>query len=415
MTPPRPRLRAALLGAVLAALLAPGTPSGARDKRPPPESKEVEAVSRAVYEKLTKVQEAMDKENWAAALSGAQGILSGGELNSHEEALVHQTLGYVYSAQEQYAKAIASFEKAVALGGLPDSAQLNTRFNLGQLYLLTEQTDRGIRTLEEWFQAAENPSAPAYMLLANAYAQKEDYRRAWSWAKQGLAKMDPPRESWMALAAQLNLQLRDYREAARWLERLVNAWPKRTYWIQLVAVYGELNEPRKALVAMEMAQRQGHLTESRDRVRLAQLYLFNEIPYKAGLLLEEGMAAGHIEKSRANYELLANAWTLAREYERALGPLARAAEQAGDGKLWVRLGQLHLDAERWDEAEKALRKGIARGGLERPGEAQLLLGIALYQDGRLDAARQAFESATRDPRSADPARQWLQTLQASQG
>jgi tetratricopeptide (TPR) repeat protein len=404
------RLALLAAGALLAA-----APAAAREARPPPESKKVEAVSRLVYERLGKVQEAMDAENWAAAASGLQGILNAGKLNSAEESLVQQTFGYVYSGQEQYTKAIAAFEKALALGGLPDTAQLNTQFNLGQLYLLTDQNDEGIRALEAWFQKAENPSAPAYMLLANAYAEKGDYKTAWRWAQPGLEKMDPPRESWMALAAQLNLQLQNYREARRWLERLVNGWPSKTYWMQLVAVYGETNEPRKALVAMEMAERQGYLTSSQDRVRLAQLYLLAENPYRAGLVLEEGMAKGSIEKSRENYELLANAWTLAREYERALGPLAEAAERSREGRLWVRLGQLHLDAERWGDAEKALRKGISRGGLDHPGEAQLLLGIALYQAGSLDAARQAFESAARDPNAAGQARQWLQTIQAGQG
>jgi tetratricopeptide (TPR) repeat protein len=409
------RRRAALLLALgAAAVLLVAVPAGGRERRPPPESKQVEAVSRAVYEKLGKVQEAMDAENWTAAASALQGILTSGELNAAEESLVHQTFGYVHSGQQQYAKAIASFEKALALGGLPDTAQVNTQFNLGQLYLLTDQNEKGIRALEAWFAKAENPSAPPYLLLANAYAEKGDYRTAWRWAQPGLDKMDPPRESWMALAAQLSLQLENYREARRWLERLVDGWPKRTYWMQLVAVYGETNEPRKALVAMEMADRQGFLTTSQDRVRLAQLHLVSENPYRAGLLLEDGMANGSIEKSRENYELLANAWTLAREYERALGPLAQAAELSREGKLWVRLGQLHLDAERWGEAEQALRKGIARGGLEHPGEARLLLGIALYQGGRHDAAREAFESAARDPSAASQARQWLQTLAASQ-
>lgn len=408
------RRASCLLASLLAAAVLAAPPALARERRPPPESKRVEPVSRVVYEKLGKVQKAMDSENWSAAASGLQGILAGGKLNASEESLVHQTFGYVYSGQQQYAKAIASFEKALALGGLPDTAQANTRFNLGQLYLLTDQPDKGVRLLEAWFETAENPSSAAYMLLANAYAQKEDYRTAWRWAKPGLDKMETPRESWMALGAQLNLQLEDYREARRWLERLVDAWPKHTYWMQLVAVYGQTNEPRKALVAMEMAHRQGFVTSSKDLVRLAQLYLFNEIPYQAGELLERGIASGQVEKSRENYEMLANAWTLAREYERAVAPLAQAAERAGDGELWVRLGQIHLDAERWGEAEQALRKGVARGGLAHPGEAQVLLGISLYQGGRLDAAREAFENAARDPAATGTARQWLQTLSASQ-
>jgi tetratricopeptide (TPR) repeat protein len=407
------RRTSTLVALALAAALASALPAAARERRPPPESKRVETVSRTVYERLDKVQKAIEAENWPAAAAGLEAILASGKLNAAEQSLVQQTFGYVYSGQEQYAKAAAAFEKALALGGLPDSAQHNARFNLGQLYLLTGQTDKGIQALEAWFQQAENPSAAAYMLLANAYAGKGDHRAAWRWAEPGLAKMETPRESWIALGAQLNLQLEQYREARRWLEQLVSRWPKRTYWMQLVAVYGQTDEPRKALVAMEMAQRQGYLSGSKDLVRLAQLYVFNGNPYRAGTLLEEGLASGTIEKSRENYELLANAWTLAREYERALGPLGQAAERSGEGDLWVRLGQLHLDAERWSDAEAALRKGIARGGLDHPGEAQLLLGIALYQRGSREDAREAFERAARDPGSAGQARQWLDLLAAS--
>ena len=136
--------------------------SAAREpKREAPKTKKVEAVSKRVYEMLIKANDALQVEppNYTLAQEQLNGILGLKKLNSHEEALVHQTFGYLYSSREQYGRSITSFEKALALEGLPDSAQLNTQFNLGQLYMLESNYDKGIATLLEWFDQAVNPPA----------------------------------------------------------------------------------------------------------------------------------------------------------------------------------------------------------------------------------------------------------------
>jgi len=395
------------------ALATPAPPARADDdEREPPATKRVEAVSRWVYEGLTEAQEAMEAENWSEARARLEELLEGPELNSHEEALVRNSLGYVHSGQERYGQAIASFQEALALEGLPESAQLNTQYNLGQLLMMTEQYEEGIEVLESWFAEAKNPAASAYILLANAHAQREDYEEAWRWAEQGLAKMQDPRENWMRLGAQLNLQLENYDTARRWLERLVERWPRKSYWMQLVAVYGQKDQQRKALVAMEMAHRQGFLDESSELVRLAQLYLYNELPYEAAVLLEQGLEDGSIEGDADNWEMLANAWSNAREYDRAVTPLRKAARLSKDSDLWLRLGQLHLDAERWAKAESALREALAAGNLDDPGQARIMLGISLFQRDYLEKARSVFERARAHGGISSQAEQWLEVIAA---
>lgn len=417
--------RALVLGLAVAFLAGPAL---AREPdREAPKTKKVEAVSKRVYEMLTTANEALQAEppDYKLAEQQLNGILGLSKLNTHEEALVHQTFGYLYSSKEQYGRSIKSFEKALALEGLPDSAQLNTQFNLGQLYMLEENYDKGLAILLDWFEKAENPAASAYMLMANAYAQKAsgttnekaekaEYRRAWEWAQKGLAKMDPanPREAWMRLGSQLNLALEDYKTAAVWLERLVRRWPKESYLKQLTAVYGQLDQPRRALIATEMAHMQGFLEDSKEIERLAQLYLFNEVPYKAAVLLEQKIGDGTVTKNEKNWELLANAWTMSREYDKALGPLGRAAAESDDGELYVRLGQLHIDGERWKDAESAIRKGINKGGLDSVGEAYLLLGISQFQSGDFGSARSSFERAGRDSKTAKSSRAWIQAINA---
>lgn len=410
MRRPLPSLRFLLLAAALVGLVAP-LPAGARERRAAPEAKQVEAVSPAAYKRLTAAQEALQNEHFAEAERILKELLRSSKLNDHEKALCHQTLGYVYSGQEQYAKAIRSFEAAQALHALPDSAQLTNQFDLGQLYMLQGRYDDGIRTLRAWFEKAENPAASAYILLANAYAQKEDYKNALKWAEDGLSRMGEPRASWTRLGAQLNLQAEHWKRAGYWLEKTIALEPgHKSDWIQLVAVYGQLDQPKKALAAMRLADLQGFVTKDKERVQLAQLYLFNEIPYRAGKVLQAGMDSGKIEKSQANWELLANAWSLAREDDRAIGPLRMAASKSKDGKLWLRLGQIQADNERWADAEQALRQAIAKGGLKEPGQAHILLGITFFERDRLKDARKAFERAASFSSTKGAARSWLDVV-----
>jgi len=420
-------MQRALVLAVAALFLAAPALAAKEPKRAAPKTKKVEAVSKKVYKLLTEANEALqaEKPDYALAAEKLNAVLANPKANSHEQALVQQTFGYLYSSQEKYGLSIKSFEKALALDALPDSAQLNTQFNLGQLYMLQEQYDKGIQILTDWFGKATNPAASAYMLMANAYAQKASgmnddkrekaaYRNAWKWAKQGLAKMDKakPREPWMRLGTQLNLALEDYKTAGYWLEQLVRRWPKETYLKQLTAIYGQLDKPRRALIAMEMAQMEGYLDESKEFERLGQLYLYNEVPYKAAILLEEKIADGTVAKNEKNWELLANSWTMAREYDKALAPLERAASLADDGKLYIRLGQLHIDGEHWKKAEAAIRKGINKGGLKAKGEAYLLLGIAQFQADEYGAARKSFNRARKDKKTAKSAAAWIQAINA---
>ena len=393
-------------------------------KRAPPKTRKVETLSKRVANLLNEVNAAMLEEDYETAEKRLNRIPEAKQLNGHEESMVHRSFGYLYSSQEKYPRAITSFQRAVDIGGLPDSIALNTQYNLGQLYMLTDDYERGIATLLDWFNKAENPAASAYMLMANAHAQRaasapeaeerKHYRDAWNWAKQGLAKMDPtkPREAWLRLGAQLNLTLENYQDATNWLEQLLPLWPKETYLKQLTAVHGQLEKPQKALIAMELAHKENYLDESKELVRLAQLYLYNEVPYKAAVLMQTRMDDGTIEKEEKNYKLLADAWTLSREYERALAPLAAAAKLSDDGELWVRLGRLHIDSERWKEAGVAIRKGLNKGGLKSKGEAWLLLGITQFQRKQFESARKSFSNAAKDPKTRKSGRQWVTAINA---
>jgi len=377
-----------------------------RDK-PKPQTKKVKSVGQWAYKRLNAAHEALAEEKYGEAISELADMKGNSKLNEHEKALMWQTYGYVYSAQGKYQQSIDAFEKCLALGGLPEVAQLNTLYNLAQLYVVREKYAQAAASFEKWFSQAPDPPAEAHYMYAIPLLQTGRKKEALTQAEQALQKAKVPKEPWLQLALSLYFENQRYRDAARILEILVTRFPKKQYWMQLSAVYSELNEHKKALGALEMAYLQGMLTDDRELTNLAQLYLFNEVPYKAARVLEKGMADGTIKASAETWEMLANAWLNAREREKALRPLEKAAAMSSKGQLYMRLAQVQIDREQWGAARGSLHKALAKGGLPDRGAAQFLLGIAAVSDSQWEDAQKAFEAAAEYDDRKQASHEWL--------
>ncbi len=220
-----------------------------------------------------------------------------------------------------------------------------------------------------------------------------------------------PPEGWLQLLAALFVQKEDYASAAPVLEELLLRFPKKQYWVQLSLIYGARENYRNSLAVQQFAYMQGMLTEDKELRRLARSYLFQSLPYPAAQVLHKGLEDGTIERDVEVYELLANSWISAREYDKSLEPLRRAAELSEDGNLYLRLGQVYMQREEWGSAAESLRKAIERGGLKNPGNAQLLLGISYYNDKRLAQARSQFARARKHDSTRKAADQWIMHLE----
>ena len=57
-----------------------------------------------------------------------------------------------------------------------------------------------------------------------------------------------------------------------------------------------------------------------ELLKLTQLYLFYEVPYKAALILKRELDSGRIKDEEKNWEQLANAWLSAREWKKTEPP-----------------------------------------------------------------------------------------------
>ncbi len=368
-------------------------------------------VDRRTYEALIASQEALE----AGRLDDARASLDGlrekeSRLNGHEKALLYQSYGYLEAGEGRYEAALGHLEKCLVQEALPEAAQLQTLYNTAQLYIATEQYPKAVKALSQWLRTSkERPPAALYM-LATAYYQQDKWDKALTPAILAVRGSDKPKEAWLQLLLSLYLERKEYAKARPVLEKLTNLYPKKVYWTQLAAIYGELGQEAESLAALELAYRQGLLDRDEELRRLAQLYIYHDLPFLGAGVMERGIESGVITADSAAYEILASAWMRAREFDRAIEPLTKAADASPDGRLDLRLGQAYAEREDWAAAAGALRRALEKGGLEEPGTARLLLGVAYFHQDRLDVARSAFARAAEREKTRENAEVWLKVV-----
>jgi len=335
-------------------------------------------------------------------------------LNPYERALVYRMLAYIAYGVDDSEKAIGYFGQAIDEETLPIRDEAKMRFYIAQLYASIQEWSKSIAWLNKWLRYVEKPDPLGFYLMGIAHYQLGDFDAAIVQAKKAVELSSKPREAWMRLLAALYSQNQELEKAAPQLEELVLRFPKKQYWVQLSLIYGANEKYRRSLAVQQVAFAQGLLTEDIELRRLARSYLYQDLPYPAAKILEKALEEGAIEGDSKAFELLANSWIAAREYERSLGPLQTAAELSDDGNLYARLGQVHMQREAWSEASVLLEKAVEKGGLKAPGNADLLLGIAYYNGQRSKQAKRSFSLAKRHESTRVEAERWITHIEKEQ-
>ncbi|MFT4571779.1 MAG: hypothetical protein ACI8TX_002932 [Hyphomicrobiaceae bacterium] len=360
--------------------------------------------------RLAAARASMNEERLDHAKALLTAVQKRQSLNVQERSAMWRLFGHLHSAREDYELAADAFEKSLAPGGLAQEIARETRFNLAQVYMVSGDYEKAVFHLETWLSDAEDPGPQPYYVLAMACAHADRKADAVRYARAAVDGSEAPHEGRLQLLAVLLYEQEQYPAVLPLLEQLVVAFPKKTYWTQLVAVYSELESYEKALAVQESMYEQGLLESSAEHVLLAQLLLHNEIPYEAATVLEQGLEASVIDRTERTLELLASSYLQAQEYDLAIPPLEQAANLALSGDAWVRLGQVYLGRQQSKEARRSFSAALAKGNLADPGRVYFLIGMAEAADSNLLAAKVAFEQASEFPDTREAAMQWISHL-----
>ena len=379
-------------------------------------TKQAQAVSKEVYDRITKAQEMVDAKNYQGALKSLNTLYNPDKLTEYEQSNVLNYIGFVYYNMDDITNAIRTYERMVAIPSLEEQMAKQTMYTLAQLYTMEEQYAKALTTLDRWFLLETNPAPDPFILKAQNLYQVRRYsdmiepiENAMRVARE---RDKPVKEDWYVLLNFAYFQQEDYRMVRDIQKTLLLNWPKKRYWFSLAGAFTELGEDENLINAYAAANDQQMLVKESELVTMAQLFMQREVPYKAGQLLEKEMAAGRVSKNAKNYRLLSQAWQLSMEDEKAIPALQEAARLSSDGELDVRLGNALLNTGKYNECVTAVRTGIRKGDLKSPDNAQISLGMCLYNQHKYRAAIEAFQAAAKTTRSRKISNQWINVIRA---
>ncbi|MEJ2760874.1 MAG: tetratricopeptide repeat protein [Gammaproteobacteria bacterium] len=376
------------------------------------------AMSQRVYKALTGAQKLIEAKKYKEGLAELHKLEGERGLTPYEKAQMYNYFAYTYFTMERYKDAIASYEKVLAQPDLPTGLVRNSLYTLAQLYFIQERYQKAIDTINHWFKVADKPTENAYMLLAQGYYQLKDYKKALPPLKTAYKivtdRGDKPKENLLLLLRVVYFGLNDYQNMLDVLKQLVTLYPKPEYWLTMAGVYSELKDYKKQTSILQTLYERGDLERGNQELNLANLLLLEEVPYTAAKVLEKGINDGAIKKTVRNLRLLSQAWIQADYPAKAVVPLKEAASMSDNGEVNLRLGQAYINLERYREAVDTLQAGLKKGGIKRPDEAHIMLGMALFELDKYDAAKQAFKEASQDKRSRKSAEQWMAYVQNEQ-
>ena len=379
-------------------------------------TKQAQAVSKEVYERIQKAQELVDAKDYSGALRSLNALYNPDKLTEYEQANVLNYLGFVYYNMDDTKSAIKTYEKMLAIPTLEPQMAKQTTYTLVQLLTMEEQFTKALAMLDKWFMLEPNPAPEAFILKAQNLYQLQRYAEMITPVENAMRVANergkPIKEDWYGLLNFAYFQQEDYRKVRDIQKILLENWPKARYWKSLAGAYTELGEDEKLIYAYDAAFTQGMLEKEQEFVTMAQLYLQAEVPYKAAKLMQEKMDGGVVAKSEKNYRLLSQAWQLAQEDTKAIPALKAAAALTSDGELDLRLANSFLNIGEYNDCATAANTAIRKGGLKSPDNVQITLGMCLYNLHRYDESRRAFEAAAQAPKSRRIANQWITVIDA---
>ena len=406
-----------LLVILLAGVLAAGTAypqDNERDKRDKQKTKQAQAVSKEVYDKIQQAQEKVDAEDYKGALRILENLNRSDKLTEYEKSNVLNYIGFVYYNIGNTVAAMKTYEEMLRIPSLEEQIRKQTVYTLSQLNTMEERYNEAIRLIEQWFVLELNPAPDPFILYAQNLYQVNRFRdmiKPIETAMEIARKREKPvKEDWYVLLNFAYFQQEDYRKVRDIQKIMLVNWPKKRYWFSLAGAYTELGEENNLFASYDAAHTQKMLERESELVTMAQLYMQHEVPYKAATLLDAEMKSGRVSRNAKNYRLLSQAWSLAQEDEKSIPALKEAARLSNEGELDLRLGNAYLNLGSYAECVSAVQAGLRKGGIKSPDNAQISLGMCLYSQQKYRAAINAFREARKTRRSARIANQWINVI-----
>lgn len=354
-------------------------------------------------------------------------------------------------AAQDFAGSLQTAREALAIATLDDDKRYSMRF-IYRAAISLKDWNLAVSSLKDYLAsglAAQDEVGRYTRLVAQIHAQEKQYEPALEWYQKYLTLAGPAAQledvdtaasiaavlkQW-PVCAQIVEQARtahgdDKIDERLWLRlnlayyrmeknverrvpmtQLLVRYQKPTYFNDYLLLLQDTGADDRTMVnAMRYGQARGLFSKAGQYLDFAERLLNQGAPAEALDVLDQGTASGVMKKSDTSTSLYEQARPAAAEDRRLVPGLDREARAGKNGEADVKLGLAYLGLKQNEKAVEAITRGLTPervARVKRVDEAHLLLGIAQYKLGQLDAARASFEEAAKDARLAEVAKLWI--------
>src|SRR5262245_46046868 len=356
--------------------------------------------------KAGKAKEALAKVREAEAVSGK---------TPAEQLLIDRMKASAAQRAGDSAAAIQALEAMFNSGKLAGPEQVQTAEMLAFAYSQQKDWPRTNQWVQK-AQAAGSTSPQLKQLQAYAQSQSGDYSAIAKEAQAAVAAAEQggrkPDEGDLLRLADAQQRTGQTQARAVTLDKLLAYYPKKEYWSILL---GQL--PRKSgfsdrfsLDLFRLRLATGNLTKTDDFMEMAQLALQAGYPSEGKAVVEKGFASGALgtgTEGERHKRLRDLALKAEAESKAGIEKDVQEAAAMKDGNQLVQVGYTYVTMGQFDKGIPLIEQGIAKGGLKRPEDAKLRLGLALLQSGKNKTkAVQTLRSVQGADGAADLGRLW---------
>jgi hypothetical protein len=356
--------------------------------------------------KAGKAKDALAKVREADAVSGK---------TPAEQLMIDRMKGSAAQRAGDNATAIQAFEAVFNSGKLSGAEQAQVAESLAFAYSQQKDWPR----TNQWVQralAAGSSSAQLKQLQAYAQSQSGDYAAIAKEAQAAVSAAEQagrkPEEGDLLRLADAQQRTGNTAGQAATLDKLLTNYPKKEYWSILL---GRL--PRKSgfsdrfsLDLFRLRLATGNLTKADDFMEMTQLALQAGYPAEGKAVIEKGFAIGALgsgPEGERQKRLRDLAIKQESEGKAGIEKDAQEAVAAKSGDELVHVGYAYVTMGQFDKGIAMVEQGIAKGGLKRPEDAKLHLGMAQLQSGKNKGkAVQTLRSVQGADGAADLGRLW---------
>lgn len=323
-----------------------------------------------------------------------------------DRAFTDNFIGKLLAGSGKIKESVKYFVNAVEAKALNDTEQVSGIKLIADLYLQEGEYKDALKWYNEWLTVTCKDNYDVYFRMANAYYQTQQYAEIIDPINKAIASAEKPNKTAYALKMTSYYNRKMYKETIAVQEEAVKIFSDdKNLWTQLGMFYMLVEDHRKALSTFELAYMQGFITKPAEIKALSSLYTMNDMPYRAGTVLEKHVKSGFVEKSDKILLSMAASFQQAKEFNESAKYYGEAAKMTSDPDLYFKQGNMLYIAERPNEALKALQKALDEGS-DKTGRIHMVMMEANFYQGRYKQAYSHILEAKKDKRTSRNARSW---------